>query len=98
VSPTEVEDVLYEVPGVAEAVALGVPHPALGQAIVCLITLRDEDETSSDDVLAHCRAQLPVFMVPRAVILREALPRNPNGKIDRSGLAREMAGMFGVAA
>ena len=98
VSPTEIEDVLYEVEGVSEAVALGVPHPALGQAIVCLITLRDEDETSSDDVLAHCRAQLPAFMVPKAVILRESLPRNPNGKIDRPGLAREMAGMFGVTA
>jgi acyl-CoA synthetase (AMP-forming)/AMP-acid ligase II len=98
VSPTEIEDVLYEVPGVAEAVALGVPHAALGQAIVCLITLHDEDETSSDDVLAHCRAQLPGYMVPKAVVLRESLPRNPNGKIDRSGLAREMAGMFGAAA
>ena len=98
VSPTEIEDVLYEVDGVSEAVALGVPHPGLGQAIVCLITLRDEEETSSDDVLAHCRAQLPAFMVPKAVILRDSLPRNPNGKIDRSGLAREMAGMFGVTA
>lgn len=96
VSPTEIEDVLYEVDGVSEAVALGVPHPGLGQAIVCLIALRDEDETSSDDVLARCRAQLPAFMVPKAVILRDSLPRNPNGKIDRSGLAREMAGMFGV--
>jgi acyl-CoA ligase (AMP-forming) (exosortase A-associated) len=98
VSPTEVEDVLYEVAGVAEAVAVGVPHPALGQAIVCMVTLRDEDETSSDDVLAHCRAQLPGYMVPKAVILRESLPRNPNGKIDRSGLAHELSGMFGVAA
>jgi hypothetical protein len=37
-------------------------------------------------------------MVPRTVILRDRLPRNPNGKIDRSGLARELAGMFGAAA
>ncbi|MGE0667630.1 MAG: acyl-CoA ligase (AMP-forming), exosortase A system-associated [Sphingomonadales bacterium] len=98
VSPTEIEDVLYEVRGVAEAVALGVPHAALGQAIVCLVTLRDEDGVSSEDVLAHCRAQLPSYMVPKAVILRDSLPRNANGKIDRSGLGREMAGLFGVAA
>jgi acyl-CoA ligase (AMP-forming) (exosortase A-associated) len=99
VSPTEIEDVLYEVPNVAEAVAVGVPHPALGQAIVCLVTLRDdEEEMTADDVLVHCRAQLPGYMVPRAVVLREALPRNPNGKIDRSGLAQEMASMFGTAA
>ncbi len=97
VSPTEVEDVLYEAPGVAEAVALGIPHPSLGQAIVCLVALHDEDETSTDDVLAHCRAQLPAFMVPRTIVLRERLPRNPNGKIDRSGLVRELAGMFGTA-
>ncbi len=98
VSPTEIEDVLFEAEGVAEAIALGLPHPSLGQAIVGLITLRDEDAVSADDVLAYCRAQLPSYMVPKAIILREALPRNPNGKIDRAGLTAEMAGMFGGAA
>ncbi|MEN3974092.1 acyl-CoA ligase (AMP-forming), exosortase A system-associated [Emcibacter sp. SYSU 3D8] len=97
VSPTEIEDVVYETPGVAEAVAVGVPHSVLGQAIVCLVCLSDEDEASSDDVLARCRSQLPAYMVPKAVIVRDSLPRNPNGKIDRNGLAVELAGMFGPA-
>jgi acyl-CoA ligase (AMP-forming) (exosortase A-associated) len=98
VSPTEIEDVLYEIDGVAEAAAVGVPHPALGQAIVGLVVPRDEDAVSADVALAHCKAQLPAYMVPRVIVLRDALPRNPNGKIDRTGLAGELAGMFEAAA
>ncbi|MBI1181732.1 MAG: acyl-CoA ligase (AMP-forming), exosortase A system-associated [Alphaproteobacteria bacterium] len=97
VSPTEIEDVLYEADGVAEAAVLGVPHPTLGEAVVAVVAPRVEDAVSSDDLLAHCRAQLPAFMVPRTIMLRDGLPRSPNGKIDRSGLAAELAGLFGAA-
>jgi acyl-CoA ligase (AMP-forming) (exosortase A-associated) len=95
VSPTEVEEVLYECDGVTEAAVVGVAHEGLGEAIVGVIAAEDEDLVSSDQVIAHCRAQLPAFMVPRAVVLREALPRNANGKIDRVALAADLAGMFG---
>ncbi|MFN3231949.1 MAG: acyl-CoA ligase (AMP-forming), exosortase A system-associated [Alphaproteobacteria bacterium] len=94
VSPTEVEDVMYEIDGVAEAVAMGVGHAALGQAIVVAISPTEDDAVTSDDILAHCRQQLPTYMVPRAVVVRDALPRTPNGKMDRSLLTRELSGMF----
>ncbi len=40
---------------------------------------------------AHLRAELPNFMQPARIVWRDALPRNPNGKLDRVALANEIA-------
>ncbi len=94
VSPTEVEDVVYASGAVDEAVAVGIPHPALGQAIVVVATRNGEAALDDVRVLDHCRAELPGFMVPSAVVERSALPRNANGKFDRGQLARELGDLF----
>lgn len=95
VSPTEVEEVLYCTGRVGEAAAFGVPHPTLGQAIVVVATKRDEEPYSASDLLAACRADLPIYMVPAHIDFRPApLPRNANGKIDRKQLAAEFAGLY----
>jgi acyl-CoA ligase (AMP-forming) (exosortase A-associated) len=94
VSPTEVEEVLYGSGQVAETAALGIPHPALGQAIVAVIKpLREMCSESA--LIAHCKQHLPNFMVPLQIVVRRAdLPRNPNGKIDRKALVEELRGLF----
>ncbi len=94
ISPTEVEDILYSYPGIAEAAVVGAPHTALGEAVVAVI-VTDNDDLDSEAVLGHCKAELPGFMVPAVVILRDTLPRNANGKIDRLALADEVRGLFG---
>jgi acyl-CoA ligase (AMP-forming) (exosortase A-associated) len=95
VSPTEVEEVIYATGLVAEAAALGIPHPVLGQAIVVVATARDGVRLDAEKLLAQCRQQLPAFMVPARVTVREgSLPRNPNGKIDRKLMAQEMQDLF----
>ncbi len=94
VSPTEVEDALHASGLVGEAVALGLPHPALGQAIVVVASGRQGGALDAPALLAHCRRELPPFMVPQEVIERPSLPKNPNGKIDRKALAEELAGLF----
>lgn len=90
VSPTEVEEVAYSVPGVAGAVALGLAHATLGQAIALVIAHSDGDsdpEALREETLNACRRDLPNFMVPSLVIVRDSMPHNPNGKIDRNALA-----------
>jgi acyl-CoA ligase (AMP-forming) (exosortase A-associated) len=94
VSPTEVEEVLYASGLVSEAVALGVAHPRLGQAIVVMAAPVGGRDVAPGDVTGYCRRELPSFMVPARVELRAALPRNPNGKIDRKALGLEVADMF----
>ncbi len=89
VSPTEVEEILYATKLVGECVAFGVDHPSLGQAIQ-VIASAPEGSTALDTeaLLAQCRVQMPAYMVPHGVEpMAGPLPRNPNGKIDRKGLA-----------
>ena len=94
VSPTEVEEVLYGCGLVAEAAAIGVPHGTLGQAVIAVIKPADDAPADDEALLAHCRRVLPNFMVPLAVVRRAALPRNPNGKIDRKQLAGELETLY----
>ncbi len=94
VSPTEVEAAIYAGRGVGEAVAVGVPHARLGQAIVVIATPARGESIDRGALMAHCRKQLPSFMVPLEIIERPHLPRNANGKIDRKALARELAQHF----
>jgi acyl-coenzyme A synthetase/AMP-(fatty) acid ligase len=89
ISPTEIEEAAVAVPGVAEAVALGVRDERLGQAV--LLLLRAADPAISAAVAAHLRAELPNFMQPRETLVLAQFPRNPNGKIDRVALAKEYA-------
>jgi acyl-CoA ligase (AMP-forming) (exosortase A-associated) len=99
VSPTEIEEVVYAVQGVGECAALGVDHPALGQAVVLVVAPKDGQTLDAAALLAECKARLPVYMVPARIDVRAgALPRNPNGKIDRKRLAGEFDGLFAGAA
>lgn len=93
VSPGEIEEVVFNIEGIEQAVALGASHPQLGQAIVLVVeTAPSGPDTSA--VLAHCREALPSFMVPAMVVVESSLPRNANGKIDRTGLADRFADAF----
>jgi len=95
ISPTELEDAVYALPGVDEAVAFGVPHPELGQAIVLLVTGGADDLPDADAVRKECQRRLPAYMVPAKVDVHAGpFPRNPNGKIDRKGLAMPYLNLF----
>jgi acyl-CoA ligase (AMP-forming) (exosortase A-associated) len=97
VSPTEVEEVVYGSGLVAGAAALGLAHATLGQAIALIASHHsntDDAEQLREQLIAHCRKELPNFMVPLAVIVRDSLPHNQNGKIDRRALVDEYANIF----
>ncbi|WP_374434163.1 acyl-CoA ligase (AMP-forming), exosortase A system-associated [Inhella sp.] len=92
VSPTEVEEVLYATRLVGECAAFGVEHPQLGQAIHVIATPPPgQAELDREALQAQCRQRMPAYMVPTVIEARSGpLPRNPNGKIDRSRLAKAL--------
>lgn len=99
VSPGEVEAVLYAQPAVAEAVAFGSPHAALGQAIVVVALGQPGLALDAATLLAACKPHLPGYMLPhKIVIASEQLPRNANGKIDRNLLSALHADAFTAPA
>ena len=97
VSPTEIEDIIHGTGLVTEAVAMGLPHAALGQAILLVVTPAlgaKVDDALKNAVLSRCRRELPNFMVPAMVTVQDTLPHNSNGKIDRRMLCEQYKTMF----
>ena len=90
VSPSEVEEALYASQLVDEAAVFGVAHEELGQIIVALVVAPAGVQLDVARLSAHCKTTLPAFMVPARFEVRDALPRNPNGKINRSVLRDEL--------
>ena len=89
VSPREVENCLYEIPGVREAAVIGVPDAVLGNAIKAVIAADPDAGLTERDVVRHCAARLEDFMVPKHVEFRGELPKSENGKIARRQIAEE---------
>ncbi len=87
ISPLEVEETVLAGGEAREAVAVGVPDERLGQAIVVMLA---GDASEEATLRARLRTALPSFMQPGAYLWRDELPRNANGKLDRSGIASEV--------
>jgi len=88
--PVEVEEVIYQYPGVIEAAVIGVPDEKLGEAVEAVVVIRQGEEATENDILDFCRQRLPDYASPGSVVFLEKLPRNPAGKILRRAL-RERA-------
>jgi len=92
VSPTEVEEVIGEIEGVTEVVAVGVSDEALGQVIAVAVASTESNRGAlAERVREHCRAQLPTYMVPALLEIVAGLPRTENGKPDRTAVREMMA-------
>ena len=81
VASREVEETIYGVESVSEVAVVGVPHPYWIEAVVAVVVARAGQTLTEDDVMAHCRAHLAGFKVPKRVVFLEALPKNPSGKV-----------------
>lgn len=87
VSPKEVENALYELDAVAEAVVVGVPDPADGMAVKAYVVPREGFALSEAQIRQHCRGRLESHLVPKFVEIRDELPKTDSGKIKRAILA-----------
>lgn len=90
VSPNEVEEALFSTGLVSEAVALGAADDQLGQAIAVVVMPAPEGDKNTDGLMQALRQELANFMLPKHVIWLDDMPRNANGKIDRSGIAKQL--------
>jgi fatty-acyl-CoA synthase len=94
VASREVEEVVYQMPGVAEVAVIGLPHPTWIEAVTAIVVPRAGQELNEAAVLEHCRSHLASFKVPKAVVLTDTLPKNPSGKILKRSLRDANAGLF----
>ena len=89
VSPKEVENALYALPGIREAAVVGVPDPVLGRALKAVVAADPQAKLTAHDVIRHCARHLEDFMVPKLVEFRDALPKTESGKISRRLVAAD---------
>ncbi len=88
VSPAEVENVIYKIPGIREVAILGIPDEIMGEAIIAYITTHVSSGIGEKEVLRECMAKLELFMVPKRVITIDSMPKSSNSKIDKKELKK----------
>jgi acyl-CoA synthetase (AMP-forming)/AMP-acid ligase II len=88
IAGSEIERVLYEHASVVEAAVVGRPDDRWGEVPVAYVVVSTAAPATAEELVEHCRGQLARFKVPKEVVLIDALPRNPSGKV----LKRELRG------
>jgi acyl-CoA ligase (AMP-forming) (exosortase A-associated) len=86
VSPSEIEEVLFQSGKLREAAAIGIPDDVLGQAIKVFVAPRDGEVLNPEDLIAFCGDRMPRHMIPKEVEILPSLPKTPSGKIDYPAL------------
>ena len=92
ISPTEVEEALFQSGKVLAAAVIGVPDDMLGQSVKAFVVPRDVDALETGELIACCADRLPRYMVPQAIVILKELPKTPSGKVDYPALARRAEG------
>jgi long-chain acyl-CoA synthetase len=81
VYPREIEEVLFDHPGVAAAAVIGKPDDKLGQEVLAFVVTKDGASVQPDELIAHCKERLAAYKYPREVRIIDELPTGPTGKI-----------------
>ncbi|MGY3444138.1 AMP-binding protein [Bradyrhizobium sp. USDA 4473] len=90
IASSEVERVIHEMPGVREVAVIGLADARWGEKPVAIVVLADDAKLDLPDLTDFCRTRLASFKVPRQLILRDSLPRNPSGKVLKRVLRAEL--------
>jgi acyl-CoA synthetase (AMP-forming)/AMP-acid ligase II len=89
VYPTEVENVLYQHPAIAEVAVIGVPDPQWGETVKAMVVLKPEMTLTALDLINFGRGKLANFKLPRSVEFIDTLPRTPSGKVQKGQLRKK---------
>ena len=91
VYPAEVENVLHQIPAIAEAAVIGIPSEQWGEIGMAIVAIRPGHTLAAEEIHAHCAANLARFKCPRQIEFVEALPRNATGKIHKPTLRKNFS-------
>ena len=89
VYPREIEEILYQFPGVKEAAVIGVADQRKGEQPVAFVAANEAAQLEEKALLRFVREKLADYKVPRRVVFMPALPRNATGKILKTTLRQQ---------
>ena len=81
--PAQIEDVLKRHPKVRDAAVIGIPDRIKGQAIIAVIALKEGLHGDKEEFLRYCKENLPDYRLPKTILVRDDIPRDPAGKLLR---------------
>ena len=81
VSSRKVEEVIYRLEGVSEVAVIGLPDPSWIEAVTAVVVPKSGVTLDENTRISHCRERMAHFKVPKRVIVTDALPTNPSGKV-----------------
>lgn len=91
VYPREIEEVIYQFPGVKEAAVIGQPDARRGEQALAFVVPNEGAAIDVDALLKFVRGKIADYKVPRQIVLMTALPRNATGKILKTELRKQSA-------
>jgi len=91
VASREVEEVIYQYPGVEEAAVIGLPDPKWIEIVAAVVVPKKGAIVVEKDLVSYCRERLAAFKCPKRILITDKLPKNPSGKI----LKRELKVILG---
>lgn len=94
VYPAEVENVIFQMPQIADVAIIGVPDDRWGEAGKAIIAFKPGQSATPEEIMAFCRERLAGYKVPRDCEFVTQLPRNAAGKVEKPRL-RELYGAAG---
>jgi malonyl-CoA/methylmalonyl-CoA synthetase len=94
VYPAEVEAAIEVLEGVADVAVIGAPHPDFGEGVVAVVAPRAGAVIAPEAVNEALRETLASYKRPKLVLVRDALPRNAMGKVEKAALRRELESAF----
>jgi len=89
ISSLEIEDTIYDMPEVAKATVIPVPHDEWGETPKVFIVLKEGAELTEDDVIQHCRDTLAHYKAPSQVEFVQSLPETATGKVQKHVLREQ---------
>ena len=92
VYPAEVENVIYQLPQIAEAAIIGIPDEKWGEVGLGFIVLKESNDLSEEEIIDHCLKNLAKFKIPKSIEFIDALPRNATGKVLKRTLREKKLG------
>jgi long-chain acyl-CoA synthetase len=87
--PREIDEVLYEHPEVKDAATVGVPDELYGEEVKSFVVLRDGQQATAEEIIAHCRARLADYKCPKTIVFLNDIPKGPTGKLLKRELVRQ---------
>ncbi len=93
VYPSQIEEVLEKHPKVKDVAVVGVPDRIKGQSILAMIVPKEGIQANKEEFIDYCKEKMPDHRVPKTILLRNTIPRDPAGKVLKRVLRQEAQGV-----